>query len=107
QAGLRECGTDMPCALAGPDHVAKPGGCVVKSANSQARVMGGCDGCIAGSQPWAEDSELGMPLGLEPVDATSNVDNSLTARGYCAADVGADGVVGPFQFFRARDVMEG
>jgi hypothetical protein len=89
-----EGGADVAGALAGPDDVAEPGGGVVEGADLEARVEGGGDEGVAAAEAGAEDAEVLVALGLEPVDAAADVDNGLTAGFGGAADVGADSVVG-------------
>jgi hypothetical protein len=69
--------------------------------------VGGGDEGVAGAEAGAENAELGVALGLEPVEATANVGDGLAAGGDGAADVGADGVVGALELGGAADVVVG
>jgi len=107
EASVLQRDADVAGALALPDDVAEPGGGVVEGADAQARVVGRGDEGVAGAEAGSKDAELRVALGLQPVDATADVDDGLAAGGGGAADVGADGVVGALQFGGAADVVIG
>ena len=73
----------------------------------EAWVEGGSDEGVAGAEGCAEDSELFVALGFEPIEAAADVDDGLAAGLGGAADVGADGVVGALELCRAADVVVG
>ncbi len=107
EAGVFEGLADVAGGLAGPDDVAEASGGVIEGADLEAGVVGGGNEGVAGAKGGAEDAELLVALGLEPVEAGTDVDDGLLAGGDRAADVGADGVVGAFELGGAADVVVG
>ncbi len=107
EAGLLEGGADVAGALAGPYDVSEPGGGVVEGADLEALVEGRGDEGVAAAEAGAEDAELLVALGFEPVDAAADVDDGLTAGLGGAAYVGADGVVGALELCGAANVVVG
>ena len=107
EAGLLEGFADVAGGLAGPDDVAELSGGVVEGADFEAGIMGGGDEGVAGAKRGAEDAELLIALLLEPIEAGADVDDGLLAGGDRPADVGADGVVGAFDFGWTADVVVG
>ena len=97
----------MACALTGPYDVAKPGGGVVEGADLKAWVEGSGDERVATAERGAEDPELLIALGLEPVKAAADIDDGLTAGLGGSAYVGTDGVIGALKFGGAADVVVG
>src|ERR1700761_5594600 len=98
---------DMAAALAGPHHVAEGHGGVIEGADLQTRIHGGGEEGVAGTEAGAEDAELLVALLLEPVNAGADIDHSLAAGGYGAAEIGTDGVVGTLELRGTADVVVG
>ena len=107
EAGLFTCGADMAGALTGPHHIAGPERGMVEGVDLQAGLVGAGDKRIAGAEAGAEHAELFVPLLLQPIETAANIDHGLAAGGQRSPNVGADGVVGTFQFGGAANVVEG
>ena len=98
-------GANVAGGVAGPDYISKVGGGVVEDVDAYARIVSaGVEG-VAGAQACTEDSELGIALLLEPIDAATDIDDSLSRGVDGASDVGADGVVGAMEFGGHADVV--
>ena len=67
---------------------------MIESGHADARVVGGGEKGIAGTEAGAHDAETAIALLLEPVEATTRVNHALAAGVERAADIGGDGVVG-------------
>src|ERR1700757_1611098 len=98
-------GADVTRALAGPHNVAECHGRVIEGADLKARIHGGGDEGIAGTEAGAEHAKLLVTLLLKPVEAATDIHNRLAARRDGAAQVGTDGVVGALELKWAADVV--
>jgi hypothetical protein len=80
---------------------------VIEGIDADARVMGAGQESVAGAEAGAKHAKVLVALLLKPVDAAADIDHRLAAGREGAADVGADGVVGPLQLGGPANVVVG
>src|SRR5664279_2934109 len=109
QLVLRQYALDSLAYVAGrlsrPSHVAERRRSVVKDIDADARVVGSRDKCVTGAQAGSHQAQSRVAPLLQPVEAATNVDDTLPRGVDGAPDVGGNRIVGARDSRRAADVV--